>query len=243
VRSKSSARLYLPLAALILALLCPHAQANPGCPMNMINVYARNTIDIFVNTTDAARDTSISGAFSSRSVGGYNLATGGVRGSIWSYGNIIVNVADQYTITGVPNGTPITLQALLRVQAVIGVSPGFDANASFNVGLGRSSPNEIMLGKSVYARFPPYSIGVDSTLVLSMNVTAGQPFDLHIELTAETRWGGSFSADISAYPGLSLTFSGLPQGTTLTSCQGYRVETPIPSIPTTWSTIKAAGGK
>jgi hypothetical protein len=241
--AQSSATSFLRIptirAAITVAflLLSQRASATPGCPNNFVDLYTGGA-DIFINTTDAMVDSMQKGVFSRSAHASYNLVSGRLQGSVGVHGNIIIETADIFTLTGPPAGTPVALQARMYVRAVVGVSPGFDQTAGCEARIQDSPTNYRRVSASVRARFPPYAVQLDTTLVLPIVAVAGQPFQINMYLSAETRWGGGFTADTAGEPGVSLSFAGLPPGASLVSCQGFTVESPILVEPTTWSRIK-----
>jgi hypothetical protein len=85
-------------------------------------------------------------------------------------------------------------------------------------------------GFTIY-RDEPTTI-VDSTLTVTITAHAETPFTLSLYLRAGA---GNGFVQLEG----DLTFSELPPGTILTSCQGYQLESPIAVERMTWGAIKS----
>jgi hypothetical protein len=66
-----------------------------------------------------------------------------------------------------------------------------------------------------------------------MNVRAGHEFE--ISLVA----GVYSSGEEGGYSHARLSFEGLPPGSSMTSCKGYRQDQPVPALARSWGGLKA----
>jgi hypothetical protein len=128
-------------------------------------------------------------------------------------------VADDYTVIGIPDGTPLTFAAELHVE---GTRTGTGAICA-----------ELSRNSAVYGSWPDGS--VDAVLAYPLQVNAGEPFVLNVSF-------GFCWPELAQYGEGSavghLRFSGLPQGAAVVSCQSYDV--PVPTHIGTWGRVKAA---
>jgi hypothetical protein len=134
--------------------------------------------------------------------------------------NIGVYVEDLFTVTGLPPGTPVPLTAHFLLDILGGQSGPGQSSSSANI----QDTNANIASIS--------SPQTDHDLVLPVAATAGQPFQLRFEIQCSnvgpttTPGGGAFS------------FTGLPPGTGIISCQGYLSGTPVATRTSSWGRLK-----
>lgn len=147
---------------------------------------------------------------------------------------------DRYTMAGVAPGTPATVVARLRLR---GNSP-YGCTSDFYTIPSGSLAATLTCGAATAqveaSSILSYSGGLyctsggslDTDLLLPIACVAGQPFELAIELST------SASRGTSGMTG-TLTFDGLPDGATITSCQGFTQGGPVATRATSWGKLKA----
>ena len=155
----------------------------------------------------------------------YDLPLGLIEA--WGYGGdgcciSSVIATDEFQLQG-PNGSaPLKFSALLTAfgYAYGGYNPGYVA-AKLREGL----DNEMSVPPMPY---------LSTVLSIALEKQAGETFRI---LYSVEGVGGFPSGFYSAQGRLS--FADLPQGTYVTSCQGYRQDFPVRTLPTSWGRIKA----
>jgi hypothetical protein len=148
----------------------------------------------------------------------------GDGGDLGSYGDMAIE--DDYQVSGLPTGTPLSFTAHLRVQGAIFYAGNIAAWLSAD---GASS------SLHVYATEENPTITLDSTLHVTIVSSAGTPFRVSWQLlgiAGRERTNGTSSSSVA------LSFSGLPRGASITSCQGYTQDFPIAVVPASWSSLK-----
>jgi hypothetical protein len=219
-------------------LLFGSANSKAQCPQNSIQLSAFDT-GALVTSTGAARDTSASSTQGSAAAGSYDLLAGFLTSYASGNASADVSTHDVFTVSGPPVGTPITILAHVRVRGGIHTQAEdfISRSARFGITIREGTSNSKSYGRFVSSRVPPYELGIDSTLTISILTTVGSSFDLHLNLTGQGTHGGTSNFRTGGL-GAQLSFSGLPSGVSLASCQGFRIEQPIPVLPATWSSIK-----
>lgn len=129
--------------------------------------------------------------------------------------------SDDFFVTGIAPGTPITIHASIRVVGRA-LSGGTDPSANWANGW----LEEANVGRVEAIASVGYSI--DEIRSLDVPNLAGQPFRL-------TMGAGSSSNDGNANVGVTLSFTGLPPGAAVFSCQ---VGPPVPAVSSTWGGLK-----
>ena|SRR5689334_3589799 len=134
-----------------------------------------------------------------------------------------VYVEDDFSLYGLPPGTPVALTVHLAG----------DLEVSFG---GFSSTNTTAylrddLGHEVVGSITPTTFPRHYDVSLPVAAIAGQPFRLHFELSgnALSTSGGGDGA---------FSFTGLPPGSAVTSCQGYVSDLSVPVAKRTWGALK-----
>jgi hypothetical protein len=162
------------------------------------------------------------------------LGTFSVGSSASGIGRIVAQ--DTYTIEQLPNGTPVTLVARLKLDGVADAANGMQRWAWYE---GRLRYGTLMQSAELYVSAltspPPHTRYLNTTIELSLPVIAGTPFTLETRVWSDCEFGARSDSQSPA----QLTFAGLPPGGRITSCQGYVQESPVAVEPTTWSRIKA----
>jgi hypothetical protein len=144
--------------------------------------------------------------------GSWGPSNGGCGSDPW--------MRDNFTVVGIPQGTPVTFWAHLSVQGTITgqarIWAGFatDMTGPFQLDTQQSGP-------------------VFSEILDLVQSAAGTPFPLACVLGAMGLTdGGSASATAT------LRFSDLPVGASVVSCQNYNL--PVAALGSTWGRVKAS---
>ena len=213
------------LLALLLLLWIsadtPAAAAGGDCPANSI---AFNSVP--VSSTAGSRDTSFVGDCSSGRAR-YDLVTGYLAVEVLDPCGpelIEVDTADEFVVLGLALGTPVELTAVLDAS---GGGWPLVPELPYSVGSGSASISDGTASDSEQAANGSFS----RPLSLGLHVSVGQPFVLHLRVTASADLGGGSAQG-------QLRFTGIPPGCTVSSCQGYQFG-PVPVRKTTWGSLKA----
>ena len=130
-----------------------------------------------------------------------------------------VVVEDDFSLFGLPPGTPVALTAHL----------GVSLNGGFS-GTGTYSNVTAYLKDALGGQQSAYAPGTFD-ITLPVAAVAGQTFRLHFELYGSTLHS---SGDGSA----TFSFTGIPPGAAVTSCQGYVSDSTVPARAMTWGRLK-----
>ncbi len=216
--------------ALALALLAGAAPAAPaaGCPDNCI------TVPKYFGfcTSAAAADTTIPFDMYTPCHGvdraGYDIPHGtlfSVSHSGFGGCSPTTTVEDDFTVLGPAAGTPVALTARLQVTVLAAciLGPGYVA-ASLREGAagGAGFEWDVM-------RFD--GTPRDTSLAVPVAAVAGTPF--RMRFAVQTRMGECSGTVAGVF-----SFSDLPAGSSVASCNGYRQQ-PVPVLPITWGRVKA----
>jgi hypothetical protein len=139
-----------------------------------------------------------------------------------------VAARDTYVISGLPDGTPVTFHVALHVTGNAFRSC-FGFTASAEVTMSEAGAGKVNAGVGA-----PSCDGalVDQVIGFDLTNVVGQSFTLAFSASAGA--AGSASANITA----SLSFTGLPLGATLTSCQGFVLGGVTSVARTNWGALK-----
>ena len=226
----------LALFALPAAFPPEDAAAVTGCPLSTLNC----------NGSLSSSDDAVRALTCSNSQGGAGVGYDLVSGTIHAAGSGgdgggggSVQAVDDYTIVGLPTGTPVTFTARLRVIGSVGGGCAVTfPSGDFFGRLTEGASNRVEVRRSTTLVCQPFGGpccatggSVDSTLRVTVAGTAGLAFRLTSEVGASGRFLG---ANVTG----QLSFEGLPPGTTVVSCQGFRQDFPVPARPTSWGAVK-----
>jgi len=125
------------------------------------------------------------------------------------YGAISTN--DRFQVNGVASGTPLTFAVEMTVQGDCG------GNASLWVGL--APPAQVVC------------ISTETVLRMPIQCIAGDFFGVNAYVMSQST--GEASACHARY-----RFTGLPEGASVVSCQGFRQDFPVPIRPFGWGDLK-----
>jgi len=212
------------------------SEAGAQCPSNYLQVLPPGVANSVTRTSFAPVDFasgSYSGSYgpsiySAGAYVGYNLATGALTDNCWGtlYTQGSVATHDIFTLHGPAGNEPVAFKAdgLARVQNDGGGS------CTLEVRVGSSDSTTAIAGGGTY---------ITQELLVPITRTVGQTFDLFTSITITGGGGLPEDDTTSDYSSLSLSFSGLPDGYWVTSCQGFG-QFATPARPQTWGHLKAA---
>lgn len=149
-------------------------------------------------------------------------------GSGWGGCDPRTVVSDDFTMLGLPAGTPVTLTARFDVSAEAGAFMG-DGTVDAQLTVGA---NSAAVHWGIGTDFAGVGATRTRTLTVPVSALAGAPFTL-------TCWVGSNLGEL-CYGDIrgTFTFDGLPAGASIVSCKGF-VEAPTPVNPVSWGSVKA----
>src|SRR5262245_38650807 len=148
--------------------------------------------------------------------------------------DIITQTNDDFQLGGTEPGVPVNFRAELHTRLLFyfyGWAEPYTESMLIRDAFGSEA--------SVVRTEPappstPSNFERDTTLAIVVTAIPGAPFRIHCEASAN----GHSPASGVAYALLS--FADLPPGAFITSCQGYRQEIPVTTLPTTWGRMKAS---
>ena len=209
--------LFLPLVLAAAAAVHAAPAAADPCPASTIED---------IPSLAAERDSLYAGASIGDSlIAHYDLTTGTLASARRRNArfHLAVELADEYTIVGLPAGTPVPLTAHWSFHAVydFGTAPS-----------GLTSRVRLLEGAANIAETQLSTTEWFDAIELPIPATAGTPFTLRSLLEYEARDG-------RGHANAALRFDGIPFGATIVSCQGYRQDGVTPALPSTWGAIKS----
>jgi hypothetical protein len=224
------------LALLTLAALSglpARARAAVACPPNIVKLGGNAQ----GNSYGARADTSFSFAFPTSGTDqvSYDLVSGTLAMSeCCGPAETFVQTSDAYDVTGVPAGTPVTVTAMLTVDS--------DVHASCNSALlcgGALVDMQVTHGSDIASQQhsftpPPQQMNWHDVLTAPVTIIAGTPEEIDFMLGGRQLSGSvGDGSDASG----TISFSGLPAGASIKSCQGYH---PIatPAHVSSWGRLK-----
>jgi len=214
---------------LAAAALAGAAPANATCPASS---FVLNTSGPFTTTAPTLDSTSTpypGGAFHAA----YDLPLGTVSMSqCCSLAGASVDAFDAYDVSGVPSGTPVSFTANFTVDGRVWTDGCGGSGCGGYVG--------IHVGSGSAFADTTYSIGLFSgsqsfhdVRRLPITMVAGTPVVIDFRLRGARSPGGSHG---SSGDGV-ISFSDLPPGAGIRSCQGY-AGAPTPARPMSWGALK-----
>ena len=217
---------WLPiLAALGLAT----ASAADPCPSNMICVAGQACESM--TTVSGAREAMFDGGIYASAVYDWGTAScdSYTQLPFWSSSSLTGHVAanEDFVVTGLAPGTPLTIHARARVVANAN-SPGAALPANHATGwLEEAGAGHVEAVASSESVGPP--VTVDQVLALDFPNVAGQVFRLTMGAKSDARSGTSRAT-------VTLTFVDLPPGAAVSTCHS---NPPVPAAPVTWGSLKS----
>ena len=211
------------------------AHAAPSCPPSIVKLGGGSQ----TNEVGAKIDTSFS--FPSPTPGTdqvtYDLVAGTLTMSqCCGPAETFVQASDAYDVAGVPLGSPVTVVATLVVDSEVRTSCDqalLCGGALVDIQIRHGADSVVV--QHVFTP-PPQQMGWHDTLVLPVTIVAGTPAEVDFTLGGRQLVGGiGNESDASA----TITFSGLPPGATMTSCQGFQGARATPAKSVSWGKLKS----
>lgn len=210
------------LFSLVMLLLTLPVLATADCP-------PAHTISTYIPAHDfpeSKLDTALVAAPSESVTVRYDMSQGSAflrRVAGLGGGGASLDLVDDYTINGLPDGTPVSLSAKL---AAYGNTPPYSGShgPSWRVTLG--SETNTVIGGNAYQDW-------SQVLTLPVSAPAGVPFRIHFLLEIFNGFDSLVENE-----GAELHFEGLPVGAVITSCHGY-IQGAVPTASATWGSLKA----
>lgn len=141
---------------------------------------------------------------------------------------------DDFTVTGLPAGTPIAFAAVLELQ---GVAESF--SAPWDPGGGRirgivheSAANEAVIQQTTLTG-STLPVTIDQPISITVNALAGTPVRLRFAVRAESLEG---RAELEG----TFHFANLPAGAVITSCKGFASDGVVPAHASSWGRLKSS---
>ena len=219
-------RLVFTLVAVCLGT-CPGRSSAAGadCPANQMSFGG----SIYFSSSAAVVDTTaLLGHIA------YDLVQGFVSmQQCCSLGGVHLDAFDDYDIIGVPNGTPVSLTAVLTVDGAV-----------YTAGCGGTGCGGYYVARLIHGTEVAEAQHSDhlfqgriehhDVLSIPLTIIAGQPERLEFKLDGARSPGGSHGSEARGV----LSFTGLPAGASVVSCQGFGVG-PTPARRSSWGRLKS----
>ena len=218
--------LALSLAPGTLAQPCPETcieTPSPArhCSSNPTGIWSGNTAD-------------------GTGTGSYDLALGKAQAQSAYFAWATVDAADEYVITGPPDGTPVAITARLVLSGTMNRQCQYFGDYLLGcAGAGLSITVVDSASSSLSYESPASNIGLTSvshTLELPLTKNAGQPFRLGWSVHAGSSQQSDLNIHGSANGTATLSFQ-VPPGVTISSCSGY-VGDVVSARPGSWGALK-----
>jgi hypothetical protein len=225
----------------LLATVLLAASAAPGssaeCPSStyLVGTYSPTAIAIVA----AKNDTTFAGPCFTQLRGGMDAATGIVRAEVPSACStdafmppsaIASIVEDDFTVSGLPTGTPVAVTFGLTVTGQMGSfgPPSVGGGRVRGVLMDGFGQADSVEGGSLW----PGPTPLDRQLFLTEHVTAGTPFHLRYSVWSQALEGYALGS-------AQLFVAALSQYGDLTSCRGFSMSGATPAHRTTWGRLKS----
>jgi hypothetical protein len=216
-------------------LVVASANANAGCPESCIRIPNVGTSC----SPAAVRDTALTAVQTGHLCTDYFEARYDIpqatlfltSGSPFGGCDPEITVEDDFVVHGLPDGTPVSFTGRFEVSAEYYCQLGYGGvSASLRAGVGIPASLAWALGQNDCTNPVPNSRA--EVLTVPISGLAGSPIRMRFVLGATM--GELFGANVLGKFG----FDGLPNGTTIVSCNGF-VDGPVPAQPASWGRLKA----
>ncbi len=139
-----------------------------------------------------------------------------------------VEANEEFIVTGIPPGTPLSIHARIQVVASAGSAGGISPSNHASGWLQEAGAGRVETSASVEG---VGSMNLDEFRSLNFPNLAGEPFRL-------TLGAGSRSLEGTSSASVTLSFTDLPAGALVSSCKGFFSGPPVPTRPTSWGKLK-----
>ena len=217
--------LFPALVALFLGTAIGAASPFDPCPVNAIGLPSGS-----FSVAAAAYDTTTTDGLNHVA---YDLVSGTMlMHQCCTLTGAYFDVFDDYDVTGVPAGTPVTVTAALVVDGAVWTDGcgGTGCGGQYGAWLRHAAE-----GDSVFHSDHLFSGRTEHHDVLQIPVTiiAGTPERIRCTALGRRTPGGNHGSEAAC----GLTFAGLPPGAAIVSCQGYSGG-PTPARSSSWGRVK-----
>jgi len=144
-----------------------------------------------------------------------------------------VTVTEEFTLTGVAPGTPVSFDARFRFVGEVDFLCGAgDVSAWVGAGLlAETVGDSAFVDRSARCGTQP----VDLAFSVPLTRPAGEPFRIIYDANVGGFIGGSFVSGVGQFD-----FANLPADVAIHSCRGYAQGTSTPALPASWGALKAS---
>jgi len=143
-----------------------------------------------------------------------------------------VEATDLFDVTGVPAGTSVPLTAILTMDGTVSgpcvPQCGGDVDC-------RISSGAVQDTKFIQVPDPPGPASVHDVASIPVSIVAGTPVEIRYYVHGQRSVGGDNSTITTG----QLSFTGLPKGAVVVSCQGFSSAGATPARPMNWGALKA----
>jgi len=144
-------------------------------------------------------------------------------------------LADDFTVSGPPAGSPVPLHLRVRFHGTLGGfgGPGESGHGFVAARPLVAAPGDPPPAQTNVAAPDPYSgmVTYADSLDLSLVRPAGAPTSLEIHALLQRGYSDVIDA--------SFVFLDLPPGASVSSCKGYSQAQPVPAVVRSWGSVKA----
>ena len=140
-----------------------------------------------------------------------------------------VDAHDDFFVTGVAPGTPLVIHARIRVVGLARALAYHLPSNHSTAWLEEADAGRVEAVVSAVNLDPPMDI--DEIRTLDFANVAGETFRLSMGAESSSEEG-------QTYANLSLSFTDIPPGAVIQSCQGFNGGQPVPTYPATWGSLK-----
>jgi hypothetical protein len=144
-----------------------------------------------------------------------------------------VEAADLFDVTGVPAGTSVTLTAILTMDGTVS-TPGCPGQCAGSVDC-RISSGVVQDAKYQQVIINLGSMDVHDVASIPVTFVAGTPVEIRYYVHGQRSVGGNHATTTTGL----LSFSGLPNGVVVVSCQGFTAAATTAARPMNWGALKA----
>ncbi len=210
-----------------LGVATPSA-ADP-CPANVVCIAGQPCESLI--TVSGGREANFNGGVSASALYDWSAASCGASTQLpFSSPTPVearVEANEDFVITGIAPGTPLTIHARIRVVANAN-TPGGSGSNHAGGWLEKAGVGRVETVASAESPGPP--VDIDQVLPLDFPSLAGETFRLTMGARSDSRSGTGRAA-------VTLTFVDLPTGAVVSSC--HSGGTPVPATSVSWGRLKS----
>lgn len=216
---------FTPLAAIAALALAAGAALGDPCPPSGVRLY---TGPVTWNTQAVFDTSDFSGS------GGWDMPAGYVHMySTGTLAGVVVDMYDDFDVTGVAPGTPVTVQARLSVDGAVWTTGcgGSGCGGMYEVAFWHGTDSlRVLHSDHLFSGRTDHH----DELVLPVTITAGTPERLRVYAHGQRTPGGAHQSEAHC----RLTFVVQDAAIGVVSCKTYSLA-PVPTRPTSWGRLKS----